>query len=159
MPAVVFHLHGQSPDIEGSTIQVDNPDDGRLPSLDQLCTTVAQKFNIALASTVSFYKAAPADTTASELQALNTFDEIIAERTVAVLVRFAPGPSGGLIPFLGGYSEIYPDFLGNYQRLLNMYGHIVHVSYLGKDVYFTDDPDYAGVVFSESEFYTKRASR
>lgn len=35
--------------------------------------------------------------------------------------------------------EIYPDFLGNYQRLLDHFGHMVHVSYLGKSVYLTDE--------------------
>ncbi|KAJ7798825.1 cytochrome P450 [Mycena leptocephala] len=73
-------------------------------------------------------------------------------------VRPVPGPTGG-IPFIGGYSELYPDFMGNYQRLLTKYGHIVHVSYLGKSIYFTDDPDCAGIVLSEGEFFKKEASR
>ncbi|KAJ7160408.1 cytochrome P450 [Mycena filopes] len=159
MPTIVFHLHGQSPETEGITIDVHRAD-GAVPSLDQLRKSVAEKFSIVLASTISFHKSAPADTTANELEALNNFDQIVAERTVAVLVsgkkvRPAPGPVGG-IPFIGGYSEIYPDFMGNYQRLLTKYGHIVHVSYLGKDVYLTDDPDCAGVVLSEGEFYSKQ---
>lgn len=54
-----------------------------------------------------------------------------AHLTSIYQVRPVPGPSGG-IPFIGGYSEIYPDFLGNYKRLLQKYGHIVHVGYLGK---------------------------
>ncbi|KAK7028480.1 hypothetical protein R3P38DRAFT_3190073 [Favolaschia claudopus] len=40
-------------------------------------------------------------------------------------------------------SEIYPDFLRNYERLLNKHGHMVHASYLGKSesAYLTDDPE------------------
>lgn len=48
-------------------------------------------------------------------------------------VRPVPGPTGDS-PFISGYSEIYPDFMGNYQWLLAKYGHMVHVSYLGKVV-------------------------
>ncbi|KAJ7909826.1 hypothetical protein B0H13DRAFT_2329969 [Mycena leptocephala] len=54
-------------------------------------------------------------------------------------VRPVPGPTGGS-PLISGYSEIYPDFMGNYQRLLAKYGRMVHVSYLGKSIYLTDDP-------------------
>ncbi|KAJ7749382.1 cytochrome P450 [Mycena metata] len=159
MPTIVFHLHGKSPETEGITIDVQPAGDGAR-SINQLRNTVAEKFGIALTSTVSFHKSAPADTTASELKSLDTLNEITVERTVALLVsgkkvRPAPGPTGG-IPFIGGYSEIYPDFMGNYQRLLSKYGRIVHVSYLGKSVYLTDDPDCAGVVLSEGDLYRKQ---
>ncbi|KAJ6564144.1 cytochrome P450 [Mycena capillaripes] len=154
MPTIVFHLHGKSPDTDGIAIDVQHGQ-----SVDELRKTVAEKFSVALATTVSFHKSAPPDAIPVDLEALSTTDAVLAERTVAVLisgkkVRPVPGPTGG-IPYIGGYSELYPDFIGNYQRLLTKYGHIVHVSYLGKDVYLTDDPDCAGLVLSEGEFYSK----
>ncbi|KAJ7751908.1 cytochrome P450 [Mycena maculata] len=154
MTAIIFHLHGKSATTEGITLDVLKDE-----SLQQLCKNVAEKFSIALPTTISFHVSADPDTIPSDLKVLDTTDAILAERTVAILisskkVRPVPGPTGG-IPFIGGYSEIYPDFMGNYQRLLRKYGHIVHVGYLGKDVYFTDDPDCAGVILSEGEFYSK----
>ncbi|KAJ7656162.1 cytochrome P450 [Mycena polygramma] len=155
MPAIVFYLHGKSHEADGVTVDVDSGDGG----MDQLRKMVAAKFSVALATTLSFHKSAPPDTTPSDLEALSTMEAILEQRTVALLVsgkkvRPVPGPTGG-IPYIGGYSELYPDFMGNYQRLLTKYGHIVHVSYLGKSVYLTDDPDCAGAVLSEGEYYKK----
>lgn len=58
-------------------------------------------------------------TLAVDLKPLETTESVANERAVAILIdgktpRAVPGPTGGL-PFLGGYSEVYPDFLGNYQ--------------------------------------------
>ncbi|KAJ7663283.1 cytochrome P450 [Mycena polygramma] len=145
MPAVLFHLHGKSPSTDGISISLDVE-----KGLEHLRKTVAAQFSVALPSTLSFHKSAPPDTTPSDLQVLATTEAVQGEGTVALLVsakrvRPVPSPTGG-IPFIGGYSELYPDFMGNYQRLLTRYGHIVHVSYLGKSVYLTDDPDCAGIV-------------
>ncbi|KAJ7501233.1 cytochrome P450 [Mycena galericulata] len=155
MTSIVFHLHGKSAPTDGISIGVQQDD-----TIHRLRKTVAEKFSVALPTTISFHVSAEADTTPSDLKALDTIEAILAEPTVSILisgkkVRPAPGPTGGL-PFIGGYSEIYPDFMGNYQRLLRKYGHIVHVGYLGKSIYLTDDPDCAGVVLSEGEFYSKQ---
>ncbi|KAJ7445116.1 cytochrome P450 [Mycena latifolia] len=157
MPAIVFYLHGKSPANDGVTIDVRKGDGPE--GIEELRKIVAGKFSVALPSTLSFHKSADADTPPNDLKALENIEAILAENQVALLVsgkkvRPVPGPSGG-IPFIGGYSELYPDFMGNYQRLLNKYGHIVHVAYLGKSVYLTDDPDCAGLVLSEGEFYSK----
>ncbi|KAJ7875532.1 cytochrome P450 [Mycena olivaceomarginata] len=135
MTAIIFHLHGK-PAPSGVSIEVQSSD-----TLQQLRRTVAEKFNVALPATLSFHESADADTTPSDLRVLETVDLVLAERTVSLLisgkkVRPVPGPTGGL-PFIGGYSEIYPDFMGNYQRLLRKYGHIVHVGYLGKGEFFS----------------------
>ncbi|KAJ7749420.1 cytochrome P450 [Mycena metata] len=128
--------------------------------MEQLRQLVAGKLSVALPATVTFHRPADARTSPSDLPTLDSVDMIKTEREVALLVSGkkvhpVPGPTGG-IPFIGGYSEIYPDFMGNYDRLLRKYGHMVHVSYLGKSVYLTDDPDCAGVVLSEGEFYSKQ---
>ncbi|KAJ6553059.1 cytochrome P450 [Mycena capillaripes] len=158
MPPVVFYFHGKSANIDGVAIEVEPSNDPQ--ATENLRKNVAAKLSVALASIVSFHKPADADAAPSDLAILDSIDAILAERQVAVLVsgrkvRPVPGPTGG-IPFLGGYTEIYPDFMGNYQRLLRRYGHIVHVGYLGKSVYLTDDPDCAGIVFSEGEFFSKQ---
>ncbi|KAJ7195100.1 cytochrome P450, partial [Mycena pura] len=155
----VFYLHSKSPEGDGVSIDVHQDDASGPRALDQLKKTVAAKLSIVLPSSVSFHQSAPPDTVPSDLKALDTIEAILKESTVAILIsgkkiRPVPGPTGG-IPFIGGYSEIYPDFIGNYQRLLSKYGHMVHVSYLGKDVYLTDDPDCAAAVLSEGEFYSK----
>ncbi|KAJ6455918.1 cytochrome P450 [Mycena vitilis] len=154
MPGVLFHLHGKSPSTDGISITIDAGN-----GIEHLRKAVAAEFSVALPSTLSFHKSAPPDTTPSDLKLLETTEAIEGEETVALLVsgkrvRPVPGPTGG-IPYIGGYSELYPDFMGNYQRLLTRYGHIVHVSYLGKSVYLTDDPDCAGIVLSEGEFFSK----
>ncbi|KAF8179568.1 cytochrome P450 [Mycena galopus ATCC 62051] len=153
MPAIVFYLQGKLPDTDGIPIDV------QAHTFEELRKAVAAKFSIVLPSTVSFHKSAAPDTVPADLETLGTIDAVLAERTVSILisgkkVRPVPGPTGG-IPFIGGYSEIYPDFMGNYQRLLTKYGHIVHVAYLGKSVYLTDDPDCASAVLSEGEYYSK----
>ncbi|KAJ7472797.1 cytochrome P450 [Mycena latifolia] len=155
MPAIVFHLHGKAPESDGVSVDVQIGD-----TIDHLRKTVGGKLSVALPTTISFHKSTDADAAASDLEKLDTIESIVAETRVAILisgkkVRPVPGPTGG-IPFIGGYSEIYPDFMGNYDRLLRKYGHIVHVSYLGKSIYLTDDPDCAGVVLSEGEFYSKQ---
>ncbi|KAJ7037772.1 cytochrome P450 [Mycena alexandri] len=155
MAPVVFYFHGKSPAVDGVTIDVHE-----LQTMEQLRQLVSTKLSVALPSTVTFNKQADVEIPASVLTVLDRIDAIMIEREVAILVsgrkvRPVPGPTGG-IPFIGGYSEIYPDFMGNYQRLLSKYGHIVHVSFLGKSVYLTDDPDCAGVVLSEGEFYSKQ---
>ncbi|KAJ7738227.1 cytochrome P450 [Mycena maculata] len=154
MTTIVFYLHGKSSDSDGITIDIHKDD-----TIQQLRIAVAAKFSIALPTTISFHVPAGPDTIPTDLKVLDTTDAILTQRTVPILVsgkkvRSVPGPTGG-IPFIGGYSELYPDFMGNYQRLLQKYGHIVHVGYLGKDVYLTDDPDCAGLVLSEGEFYSK----
>ncbi|KAJ7890372.1 cytochrome P450 [Mycena leptocephala] len=158
MTAISFHLHGKSAHTDGITIDVQKGHD-----LKQLQKIVGEKFSVALPATISFHVSADADAIPSELKALNTTDAILEEGSVSILisgkkVRPVPGPTGG-IPFIGGYSEIYPDFMGNYQRLLRKYGHIVHVSVLGKNLYLTDDPDCARVALSEGEFFLKQINR
>ncbi|KAJ6605263.1 cytochrome P450 [Mycena vulgaris] len=157
MPSIIFHLHGQDLANDGVAVEVLSSD-----TIEQLRKIVAEKLSVALPATISFHQSVNADAAPGDLEQLETVDSILAAGSVAILisgkkVRPVPGPTGG-IPFIGGYSEIYPDFIGNYQRLLHKYGHIVHVGYLGKSIYLTDDPDCAGVVLSESEFYSKQIS-
>ncbi|KAJ5514916.1 hypothetical protein N7463_004468 [Penicillium fimorum] len=96
----------------------------------------------------------------SEDSVLTTPTEILAsEEPIAIsidgkAVREIPGPKG--LPFVGNFFEIYPDHLGNHQRLFDQYGPIIQTTNMGRTVYHTNDPELSAIVFSESDFFTKR---
>lgn len=64
-----------------------------------------------------------------------------------------PGPSG--LPLIGSHTEVYPDHLGNHERLFQTYGGIFQTTIMGRTVYHTNDPEIVGHVFKESAFFTK----
>ncbi|KAL6691459.1 cytochrome P450 [Trichoderma pleuroticola] len=68
-------------------------------------------------------------------------------------VRDPPGPKG--LPYLGNFFEIYPDHLGNHQRLFQTYGPVIKTNNMGRVVYQTNDPNIALIAFAESDFFTK----
>ena len=69
-------------------------------------------------------------------------------------VRDPPCPKE--LPFVGTFFEVYPDHLGNHQRLFEKYGPIIRTSNLGRVTYQTNDPKIAAIAFSESDFFTKK---
>lgn len=68
-------------------------------------------------------------------------------------VRQVPGPAG--IPYFGNYLEIYPDHLGNHQRLFDKYGPLIVTNNMGSKVYQTNDPQFSQIFFTEGDFFTK----
>lgn len=80
-------------------------------------------------------------------------DEPIAISIDGKAVREIPGPKG--YPYVGNYFEIYPDHLGNHQRLFDTYGPLIKTTNFGSTVYSTNDPKLSNIVFSESDFFTK----
>ena len=50
---------------------------------------------------------------------------------------------------------VYPDHLGNNQRLFDKYGPIFKSTNMGKTVCQTNDPTIGQIVFTESEFFSK----
>lgn len=89
-----------------------------------------------------------------------TVSEVLAnESPVAITidgkaVREIPGPKG--LPFVGNFFEIYPDHLGNHQRLFEQYGPIIQTTNMGRTIYHTNDPLLSTIVFAESDFFTKK---
>lgn len=69
-------------------------------------------------------------------------------------VREVPGPTG--IPYFGNYLEIYPDHLGNHQRLFEKYGPLIVTNNMGSRVYQTNDPQLSQIFFSEDHYFTKK---
>ena len=91
---------------------------------------------------------------------LNNISEIIAaDGPVGITidghaVRDPEGPQG--LPLVGNFFEIYPDHLGNHQRLFEQYGPIFKTTNMGRVIYHTNDPTLAAIVFAESDFFTKK---
>ncbi|KAJ5885354.1 Cytochrome P450 [Penicillium taxi] len=96
----------------------------------------------------------------SEDSSLYTVSEILSnEKSIAITidgkaVREIPGPKG--LPFIGNYLEVYPDHLGNHQRLFETYGPIIQTTNMGRTVYQTNDPKLSLIMFAESDFFTKK---
>lgn len=93
----------------------------------------------------------------------NTLEEVSevinSQQPVAITidgkqVRDVPGPKG--FPYIGNYYEIYPDHLGNHQRLFETYGPVFKTTNFGSVVYQTNDPVIANHVFNENGFFSKQ---
>ncbi|ROV97005.1 hypothetical protein VSDG_04135 [Cytospora chrysosperma] len=95
----------------------------------------------------------------NDREAFSTVADVLnAEGPVAITidgraVREVQGPKG--LPYVGNYFEIYPDHLGNHQRLFEKYGPLFKTNNMGSTTYLTNDPALAGIVFSETDFFTK----
>jgi cytochrome P450 len=69
-------------------------------------------------------------------------------------VRDIPGSKG--LPWVGNFFEVFPDHLGNHQRLFEKYGPVMKTTNMGQTIYHTNDPDVAAIAFAESDFFTKK---
>jgi cytochrome P450 len=69
-------------------------------------------------------------------------------------VRSIQGPEG--LPVVGSFYEIFPDHLGNHDRLFKKYGPIFKTTNMGKTTYLTNDPSISMLAFAESQFFTKK---
>ncbi|UPL02137.1 hypothetical protein LCI18_013071 [Fusarium solani-melongenae] len=95
----------------------------------------------------------------NQSEALTTVADVLAAEDVAITidgkaVREVPGPKG--LPFVGNYFEVYPDHLGNHQRLFEKYGPLFKTTNMGSTIYHTNDPALANIVFGETDFFSKR---
>ena len=68
-------------------------------------------------------------------------------------VRDVPGPAG--IPYFGNYLEIYPDHLGNHQRLFEKYGPLIVTDSMGSRIYQTNDPKLSQIFLAEDHYFSK----
>lgn len=80
-------------------------------------------------------------------------DGIVCITVDGKTVRDVPGPKG--LPYIGNYFEVYPDHLGNHQRLFEKYGPLIKTTNMGSVVYHTNDPALSSIVFAESDFFSK----
>lgn len=69
-------------------------------------------------------------------------------------VREPAGPKG--LPYFGNFLEVYPDHLGNHERMFEQYGKLIKTVNMGRETYETNDPQLAAIVLAESDFFTKK---
>ncbi|KAF4544366.1 Cytochrome P450 4F8 [Lasiodiplodia hormozganensis] len=120
-------------------------------NLDSFRHTIAGQFAIVEPSGIDFL-APEGHSLASPSEIVDTPGPI-AISIDGKKVREAPAPKG--LPFVGNYYEIFPDHLGNHQRLFDHYGAVFKTTNMGRTTYHTNDPEIATIVFSESDFFTK----
>ncbi|KAM0713381.1 hypothetical protein Q7P37_010343 [Cladosporium fusiforme] len=144
MTAINFYLLGDSPsssknlDIEPGT------------SLEDLRLLIAAHFAIVQPEEIGFTDSANVFSSVDEL---STSAAPVAITIAGRAAREIPGPPG--VPYAGNFFDVFPDHLGNHQRLFETYGPIIKTSSFGRTVYQTNDPTIAAVVFAESDFFTK----
>ncbi|EMR62138.1 putative cytochrome p450 protein [Eutypa lata UCREL1] len=139
-----FYLLGEDP---SSAKEIDIPPQTDEESLRHL---VAAHFAIVDPKGIDFV--------AQDACLTNISDIVSAEDSVAITidgksVHEIPGPKG--LPYVGNYFEVYPDHLGNHQRLFEKYGPLFKTSNMGSVVYHTNDPKLSNIVFGETDFFTK----
>ncbi|KAM0723194.1 hypothetical protein Q7P37_001394 [Cladosporium fusiforme] len=145
---MLFNLFGEAAS-SSKDIEVDS--NGDLLDLKNL---VAAHFAIVESKGITF---------ANQQGDLDTVDDITSSNEPISIkidghaVRDPPGPKG--LPFVGNYLEVYPDHLGNHQRLFDTYGPFIKTESLGRVTYLTNDPTIAAAVFAESDFFTKKINK
>ncbi|KAI1618119.1 putative cytochrome P450 [Exophiala viscosa] len=94
---------------------------------------------------------------------LHTIEAVLAcETPIAITVdgnaiTEPRGPTG--LPVIGNFYQIFPDHMGNHQRLFQKYGPIIKTNNLGRVNYFTNDPEISYIAYLESHgLFTKKTS-
>ncbi|KAI2628552.1 cytochrome P450 [Hypoxylon sp. NC1633] len=121
--------------------------------LSDLKHDVANVFSIANQDCVSFH---------SSTGNLNTVESILSHDS-PIKVKVDGNPvrdpfSPREFPIIGNYMEIFPDHMGNHERLFAKYGGVIKTVNMGTTIYVTGDPRVSEVVMSESEYFTKKTS-
>ncbi|RDW60722.1 hypothetical protein BP6252_12105 [Coleophoma cylindrospora] len=140
-----FYLFGDAP---STAIEILVGEKGDLKALQ---TTLAATFHIAGKQEVGFQ---------NDSKALGSLEEVLdSQEPVAITldggkVREIQGPEG--LPIVGSFYEIYPDHLGNHDRLFKQYGSVIKTTSMGKTIYLTNDPAVSVLAFNESKHFTKK---
>ncbi|KAL7939429.1 cytochrome P450 [Trichoderma chlorosporum] len=142
--STLFHLLGEQP---STAIEFEISTSLDLEDLQDL---VASHFAIVEPRGVGFIYDAQYLTSVKDVLAS---DGPIAISIDGGAVREIPGPKG--LPYLGNFTQIYPDHLGNHQRLFETYGKLFAVTTFGTTWNYTNDPNLTNICFTESEFFTK----
>ncbi|KAL4888144.1 putative cytochrome P450 monooxygenase [Aspergillus ambiguus] len=139
----------------GNDVQSHGLDLSSFTSLEQLTRTLAEIF--AFADTKSLWLVGQNGSYLSTLEELReTNDRVELRATPHGSVREPPGPD--LLPFVGNRYEVYPDVLGNQDRLFALYGPMIKTVNMGTTTYHTNDPIIARHVLREGEIFTKTTS-
>ncbi|TQN70643.1 Cytochrome P450 4F5 [Colletotrichum shisoi] len=124
-----------------------------IKSMQELQAGIAKTFSVSDSDSICFY---------DRRDVLTSLDDIeknegpVQIRVNGEVVREPPGPEP--LPYVGNRYEIYPDPLGNYDRLFGRYGPVVKTVNMGTTIYLTNDPDVSREVLREGDFFTKTTS-
>ncbi|CBF82299.1 hypothetical protein AN9218.2 [Aspergillus nidulans FGSC A4] len=146
MTVQTFYLIGEK---ERSTRELDVGDPKTVNALRQ---GLAEVFNILSAEGIDFHDCHGP---------ISTIESILRSESVGITVnghpvRYPQQPQG--IPIFGNHFEIYPDHLGNHERLFNKYGSVIRTNNMGRVTYLTNDPDIAALAFRDNDYFTKAPS-
>ncbi|KAL8704363.1 MAG: hypothetical protein Q9201_002465 [Fulgogasparrea decipioides] len=126
-----------------------------LTSLEQLTGTLAEVF--AFADTKSLWLVDEQRNHLSTLKdAQETKGVIELRATPYESIREPPGPRP--LPLVGNRYELYPDVLGNYDRLFSLYGPMIKTVNMGTTIYHTNDPVISRHLLREDKLFTKTTS-
>ncbi|KAJ6157991.1 hypothetical protein N7470_005583 [Penicillium chermesinum] len=129
MPSQTFYLLGQSPS-SAKQIEVDAS-----LTLDALRLLIAAHFAIVEPSEIEFQGPEALLTEVSEILAAPGPVPLTIDGHE---VRDPPCPKE--LPFVGTFFQVYPDHLGNHQRLFESLGPVVKTNNMGRATYQTNDP-------------------
>ncbi|RGP73152.1 cytochrome p450 oxidoreductase [Fusarium longipes] len=139
-----FYLLGE---VASSAREIDLPP---AVEFEELQSIIASHFAIVKPNSVGFLH---------DDRKLNAVSEVLeVDGPVAVsisgnAVQEVPGPAG--IPYFGNYLEIYPDHLGNHQRLFEKYGPLFTTNSMGNRLYQTNSAELSNIFLSEDHYFTK----
>ncbi|KAI0448685.1 putative cytochrome P450 monooxygenase [Xylaria acuta] len=126
-------------------------------SLEQLTGTLAETFAFANTKCISLWLIVERCNHLSTLKDVQeTKDTIELRVTRSRSIREPPGPRS--LPFVGNRYELYPDVLGNYDRLFSIYGPMIKTVNMGTTIYHTNDPEIARHLLREDKLFTKATS-
>ncbi|EAW17790.1 cytochrome P450 [Aspergillus fischeri NRRL 181] len=145
MASQQFYLLGESIS-SARTISLDGMND-----LEGLRNLIASHFAIVEPSGIEF---SGQDISLTDLNEITSSTTPVAITIDGHAIRDAPSPNG--LPFFGNFFQIFPDHLGNHQRLFEQYGPLIKTNTLGRTVYQTNDPVLSAIVLNESDFFTKK---
>ncbi|KAF5678248.1 cytochrome P450 monooxygenase oxidoreductase [Fusarium circinatum] len=139
-----FFLLGEAP---STARDVELPSDVEFEELQNI---VASHFAIVKPNGVGFVHD---DRRLNAMSEVLEKDEPIAVSINGNAVRDVPGPAG--IPYFGNYFEIYPDHLGNNQRLFEKYGPLFVTNGMGNRLYQTNSAELSNIFLAEDDYFTK----
>ncbi|CRL18617.1 Cytochrome P450 [Penicillium camemberti] len=148
MPSQRFYLLG-NPVTSAIEVEIESSTD-----LDGLKHLIAAHFAIVEPNGIAF-QFEHADL--PEVQDIISAQGLVAITIDGRAVRDPDGPKG--LPIVGNFFEVYPDHLGNHQRLFERFGPVMQTNSLGRVTYHTNNPDIAAIAFAESDFFTKEINK
>ncbi|KAH0341631.1 putative cytochrome P450 monooxygenase, partial [Aureobasidium melanogenum] len=148
MDVKTFYLAGETAE-HGVDLDI-----SQVTELSALQEVIANNFGIVAAGEVGFQDKTRTLETLVEIESTN---EPISVTISGQPVRETPGPEG--LPYVGSYLQIFPDHLGNNQRLFERYGPVFKSTSMGVTSYQTNDPRIAQLALTESAYFSKEINK